>query len=422
MTLHLLGQNPSEKWEQYTDPVCVGWDTTEIGKFYRISEASALLVIEDGKIVIRYGDVSRRFKCHSVRKSLLSCIYGAYVKDGTIDIEMKLGDISIPDFKQLAETEQTTSIKNLLTSKSGIYVSAGLETQQMKDGRPARGSHQPGTYWYYNNWDFNALGTILNEITRKDLFESFNDRIAKPLQMEDFRIFDGTYDYEDTLVNHPGYPFKMSARDLARFGQLYLQNGMWNNQQILSQEWIIKSTQRYHKFKPGDINYISNGYGFLFWIIEGESAGTKSYYADGYGGQFVGVYPAKKLVIVIRGNTYDNKTAHHRRSLVNAILNAKTLESVEGCDTKVLNINDDLDSLSFKLTINEMQRFVGNYEIDDNKFSIEIFENDLILKDYHYYYKFKLIPLRQNEFLIEDLEKKLTFRTNEMNEIKPIIE
>jgi CubicO group peptidase (beta-lactamase class C family) len=58
----------------------------------------------------------------------------------------------------------------------------------MKAKRPKRHSHAPGTFWYYNNWDFNAFGTIFEQETGTKIFEEFDRRIAKPLQMEDFKV------------------------------------------------------------------------------------------------------------------------------------------------------------------------------------------------------------------------------------------
>jgi CubicO group peptidase (beta-lactamase class C family) len=84
----------------------------------------------------------------------------------------------------------------------------------MKRRRPARGSHAPGTFWYYNNWDFNVLGTILRKATGEDTFEAVERHIAQPIGMEHFTARDGKYAYE-RASEHPAYRMFMSARDLA---------------------------------------------------------------------------------------------------------------------------------------------------------------------------------------------------------------
>ena len=113
--------------------------------------------------------------------------------------------------------------------------------------RPERHAHAPGTFWYYNNWDFNALGTIFEQETGTKIFEEFDTRIARPLQMEDFSISDCSYktskDYgQSPISKHRYYQFRMSTRDLARFGLLYLRNGQWHDQQIVSTDWVREST------------------------------------------------------------------------------------------------------------------------------------------------------------------------------------
>lgn len=64
------------------------------------------------------------------------------------------------------------------------------KTEGMKARRPARGSHRPGTFWYYNNWDFNALGTIFEQASGTHIYTEFKRRIAEPLQMQDYGITD----------------------------------------------------------------------------------------------------------------------------------------------------------------------------------------------------------------------------------------
>ncbi len=111
-----------------------------------------------------------------------------------IDLNLTLADLGIDDIEPaLTQKEQRASIQDLLLFRSGVYHPAGGEAQSMIDARPPRGSHSPGTYFYYNNWDFNVLGTIFRKLTGEDIFEAFYREIAVPLGMEDFVPSDGTY-------------------------------------------------------------------------------------------------------------------------------------------------------------------------------------------------------------------------------------
>src|SRR5205823_2004143 len=129
---------------------------------------------------------------HSMRKSLLSGLYGVYAGENAIRLDKTLADLEIDDTPPgLTAAEARATVKDLLGSRSGVYHPAALETPDMALARPARGSHPPGRFWYYNNWDFNALGTLFERETRTKIFEAFKKKVADALEMEDFRVADG---------------------------------------------------------------------------------------------------------------------------------------------------------------------------------------------------------------------------------------
>lgn len=89
----------------------------------------------------------------------------------------------------------------------------------------------------YNNWDFNVLGTILEHSAGHSLFEEFEQRIVIPLQMQDYSLQKQSYEYEP-VSQHPAYVFRLSARDVARFGLLFLRRGDWQGKSLLSAKWV----------------------------------------------------------------------------------------------------------------------------------------------------------------------------------------
>ncbi|UCG27191.1 MAG: serine hydrolase, partial [Bacteroidales bacterium] len=159
------GQIIGETWTRYETPEDAGWSSNILEKTFRSSNAASMMLIYDGKVVSAYGEYWRRFKCHSIRKSILNSLYGIHVEKGTIDLGKSLSDLNIKDIVSLTESEKSATIKDLLTSRSGVYIPSGQETSDMKDSRPERGTHPPGTFYYYNNWDFNVLGTIFMQET-----------------------------------------------------------------------------------------------------------------------------------------------------------------------------------------------------------------------------------------------------------------
>jgi len=171
--------------------------------------------------------------------------------------------------------------------------------------RPQRGSHAPGTFWYYNNWDFNALGTIFDQLSGEEsIYAAFDKRIAQPIGMQDYDPADADLEYfYEPYSMHPFYYFHMSTRDLARFGLLFLRNGRWEEQQVIPADWVRESTTSHSDTGP------HSGYGYLWWTGEGVGLlpnvdeGPGAYAAQGVGGHRLIIMPSRNLVVVHRSNT-----------------------------------------------------------------------------------------------------------------------
>jgi CubicO group peptidase (beta-lactamase class C family) len=255
---------------------------------------AALVIVQDGAIVDQWGDVAKEYLCHSIRKSFLSALYGIAVNEGKIDLSKTLADLGIDDNEpSLTAEEKRATVHDLLKARSGIYHPALAETPSMKAVKPLRGSHSPGTFWYYNNWDFNALGTIYEKLAGEKIHESFERRIAQPIGMEDFTAADGSYSKGPDSI-HPAYPFRMSARDLARFGVLFLNQGRWGAREIVPAKWVADSVKTWSDASA----YGSSGYGYMWWVDR------NSYSARGAGGHYLTVIPAMNLVVVHRVDTF----------------------------------------------------------------------------------------------------------------------
>lgn len=283
---------PAPRWERLRTPEQAGWSSKRLedaGAFARDIHSDALLVVYNGLVVLDHGDPAAKYSLHSVRKSLMSVMVGIYNDKGKLDTNATLKELGIDDREGLSEKEKQATVTDLLTSRSGVYHPAAYETRGMRERRPERGAYQAGEHWFYNNWDFNTLVTIFNEQTGEDFFEAFESALAKPLGMEHFRLEDTRYRYEEDKSVHPAYLFRMSAADLARIGLLYLREGKFNGRQIVSKDWIDRSTSAIHEWdedRPGA------GYGYMWKVTK------DGYYAAGRGGQRLYVVPKYNLVIV----------------------------------------------------------------------------------------------------------------------------
>ena len=302
---------PGADWLKASSPEAFGWSSTKLQlarEYSKTVDTAALMIVVNGMVVDEWGNTSVRYRSHSMRKSLLSALYGIYVEEGVIHLSSTLGELGIDDMPPLTAEEKNAQLIDLLKARSGVYHVAAAEADDMKALRPARGSHERDTFWYYNNWDFNVLGTVFEQQTKLSIGQAFFARIAQPVAMQDFRATDVSYSREPVSI-HRAYPFRISARDAARFGLLYLRNGRWKDQQVIPRSWIEESTKPHSLISETGVFGMYGGYGYLWWVaVDGKqfpsvNLGPGAYSAQGGPGQMIFVVPAHNLVLVHLMNT-----------------------------------------------------------------------------------------------------------------------
>jgi CubicO group peptidase (beta-lactamase class C family) len=322
---------PQKTWDLYS-PSSVGYDSLKLvaARAYADSiKTAAVMVVVKGRLIYQWGGVDVKYNTHSIRKSFLSALYGAPVMSGLIDLDKTMEDIGIDDEPPLSEEERQATIRDCLKARSGIYHPALYESQGMKDLKPARYTEKPGIHWYYNNWDFNASGSIYTQLTGKDIFEAIHNEIGVPIGMQDFSPSDGQYVTGEESI-HPAYPFRVTARDLARFGLLMLNNGRWDKKQVIDPDWVAESTS-YHSDAT---LYATDGYGYMWWVSRKFNKYPHLPYADfpegtysarGAGGHYVMIVPQYDLVLVHRVNTdtSDRVSASEAGKLFQLILDSR---------------------------------------------------------------------------------------------------
>ena len=325
LTLPVAAQTasfPGETWMQYASPEEAGFShelLAEAREYWQSFPSAAYMIVYRGAVVAAWGDVDRRYMCHSVRKSFLSGLIGAHVDAGHIDLDLTLDELGIDDIEDgLTETEKSATIFDLIRARSGVFRLAAYEPPQ--NPKPQRHAYAPGEHFCYNNWDFNSLCTIFEQLTETKIFEEFERVFAQPLGMQDYRARDGYYHYELEKSEHPAYPFRMSARDMARYGLLYLNEGNWDGQRILSEEWVAAS-----RFRHSELGE-TRGYGYMWWI-DGSAPQCEhgAYSARGVGNQMIQVLPGAEMVLVNRTDTFQGHRVRdqHLDELGRKVLAAK---------------------------------------------------------------------------------------------------
>lgn len=264
----------------------------------------SLVVANGRRTLLEAGPVSEVSRIASIRKSFVSALIGIAAAEGRIKLDSTIGELGIDDYRPLTSVEKTATVRDLLQSRSGVYLPTAAESPAMQAARPARGSHTPGTFWYYNNWDFNVLGEVYQRATKEDLFGAIEHRIVRPLGFRDFQpLRDLKWGYDETNPRFPSYNMWMSARDLALFGQLYLNHGQWKGAQMIPQSWVRESTAAHSR--TGRAGW-SSGYGYMWWVATTKNGASTSgvpagaFTAAGNGGRYITVFPNHDLVIAFQ--------------------------------------------------------------------------------------------------------------------------
>ena len=413
---------PGQHWQQYSNPEDAGFSTARLDSartFFENSGAAGLFVVHRGRVLAAWGETNRRFICASVRKSFMNALIGVAVDLGQIDLNKTLADLKIDDIQALTETEKQATVKHLLAARSGVYHPAAYSPQSMEENLPVRGSHAPGEFWYYNNWDFNVLATILKQETGLETFDAFKEQIAIPLQMEDFRLEDTYYRYEPEKSKHPAYLFRLSARDMARFGLLYLNNGNWGGGQIVPAGWVEESTRPVTKVTRRHANL--GQYGYLWWISH-DIRGQKMYFASGSGGQRILVFPEAELVVVHVVDTYQNKSVSHEQiiKLLGLLLDARV--AVPGRKPSLSAFQQARRQPPKTMLIRQEQlseytgtfhhRFLGEFIVRSEGGQL-VMETGIGI--------FKLLPIGEDQFWPPDIEIPILFKRAETKETKSSI-
>lgn len=328
---------PSIHWQKMDMQKQSDWDNTKLEslkKFVKDSTSSTgLMVIYRGKAVFEFGDLQEISSVASCRKSILSMLYGSYITGGRINLSSTLKDLKADDIGGLLPIERQATIRDLLTSRSGVYHPAS-NFGDASDMAPLRGTIKPGTFWLYNNWDFNMAGYILEQKTGKSIYELIDSLLAKPLQFQDWNIKNQQKEGDTTKSKHKAYAIKLSTRDMARLGYLMLRQGKWMNKILIPSEWISTSTSvvtSYIEASKNNLAYMHFGYGYLWWVWDkpfDNEVFEGAYTASGVMGQFITIIPKIDLVVA-------HKTKMEYGRLVSSEMYLQILEKICNAYTEI---------------------------------------------------------------------------------------
>ncbi len=295
---------PGAEWQPIADPRTAGYctpDFVEATEHVKTLPTTAAMVIVGGRVLWQYGDVEAVSYLASVRKSILATMFGRYVAGGRIRLNATLLELGIDDVNGLLPAEKDATVGDLLSARSGVYHEASNAAcvgcgSTAGDPPGPRGTVPHGTYFLYNNWDFNALGTIFEQATGTNIYDAFERDFAEPLGFQDFDRAAQRKTVNLDRSAHAAYHFYLSTRDMARFGYLVLRGGQWDAQQIVPADWVKTMTSvvtPVDEMNPETYRQGPFGYGYLWWIWDGPAN------RDIYRGAFTGIGAIGQYITVL---------------------------------------------------------------------------------------------------------------------------
>lgn len=339
-TPHKFAEGP-----QVTLPNSFNYEGQEIETeaFLGKMHTDSMLVLQNGQVVFeQYWPPMQADSRHifwSVTKSVVSALFGIAHHDGLIPDLMAPVDQYVPALK--GSGYEGVPIKHVLQMSSGIKFNEdygdlssdinrmgqylALGTPLIEFIRSLENEREPGTFNQYVSMDTQVLTEVLIAATGKPLETYLEEQLWHPLGMNDDAEF--MVDDAGTALGFGG--LNASTRDLARFGQLFLQNGEWNGQQLIDPQWIFDSTTPdAPHLMPGKDNKLSDygmGYGYQWWlppVPKGDFLGIGVY------GQFVYINRIHNVVIVKFSSypeyTEDEESEYQTVALFQAIAAAVT--------------------------------------------------------------------------------------------------
>ena len=285
-----------------------------------------LMILKDGEIVYEnYWNKNKENSKHiiwSVSKSFLSALVGIALNEGLIE------DINDPIIKYLDDFKGTgyegVSIKNLLQMSSGIKFNedygdpdsdinrygrvTATGTSQREFAKTLKNSKKPGTYNHYISLDSQMLGMLVAEVSNMSVKEYLYEKIWSQIGMQDDAFY--LTDKQEVEMSLGG--LNVTLRDMAKFGQLYLNKGKWNGNQIVPSEWVANSTVPLDKHVQPNAGekFTSDawGYGYQWWVPGPE---VSDYTAHGIYNQFIYVNPESNVVIAKTSSNYNFVDERH---------------------------------------------------------------------------------------------------------------
>ena len=293
-------QGNDDYW-QVEDPRLQGFDLDRlqdgIEKASESPNFHALLVIRNNKLVVEEyfnnKSASDLFHIRSITKNFTSALTSVAIEEGLIDGLGSTIDAYFPEL-MLGIKGQIT-IANLLNMSSGLSWNENEEINELLENRIPNPvftilgralDSDPGTTFNYNTVSTHIVSHIISKTSNQPFEEYAEQKIFEPLQIKNYN-----WDRDPDGKVWGGTGLQLRPRDLAKFGQLYLNEGAWEGKRLISQEWVDLS-----QTTQINVPQFTSNYSLHWWVADNTS--SKVYFGQGYGGQALMLIPDKNIVII----------------------------------------------------------------------------------------------------------------------------
>jgi len=286
---------------------------------------NSVVVVRHGYIVLEeypqlYYDQDTAYDIRSVTKSFASALIGIAIEEGYIDgIEQKMVDL-FPErtIKNLDSRKESITLEHILTMKAGLewdewryeytdsrndYIKALYSADPVQYVLDVPMMEDPGVRWNYNGGTSDLLSALITEATGYDTLSFAQEFLFGPLGISDVTWLQD----ERHGIYYAGYGLHLTARDMAKFGYLYLHNGTWDGKQVVPADFVAEATKTQSFFSE------SRGYGYQSWWTYPQGG---VYRAAGIYGQRIYVVPDLDLVVVFTASMTEGDPEFWMREMV----------------------------------------------------------------------------------------------------------
>lgn len=273
----------------------------------KIDALHSLMVLRHGHVVAEgWWDPYRREDNHvlfSLSKSFASTGIGLAIAEGRLSLD----DTVLSFFPEDAPAEPSDNlgamrVRDLLSMSTGHHAEAIEGFSYGASGTPGTReflalpvAHKPGTHFMYNTPASYMLSAIVQKVSGTPLVDYLGPRLFEPLGIQN-----AMWDASADGVSLGGFGLHLTTEDIARFGQLYLQKGLWNGERVLPESWVEAATARQVSNGSNPDSDWEQGYGYQFWRCRHDV-----YRGDGAFGQYCIVMPKQDAVVAITSGVGD---------------------------------------------------------------------------------------------------------------------